>query len=71
MRTIDEYMRIPYEMKIIPENEEGGYVVSFPNLLGCLSAGDTIKEAVKNVENAKRAWFEAVVEDGTVFVELE
>lgn len=71
MRTIDEYMRIPYEMKIIPENEEGGYVVSFPNLPGCLSAGDTIKEAVKNVENAKRAWFEAVVEDGTVFVELE
>lgn len=71
MRTIDEYMRIPYEMKIIPENEEGGYVVSFPNLPGCLSAGDTIKEAVKNVENAKRAWFEAAVEDGTVFVELE
>lgn len=36
-----------------------------------LSAGDTIEEAVKNAENAKRAWFEAVVEDGTVFVELE
>ena len=71
MRTIDEYMKIPYEMKIIPENEEGGYVVSFPNLPGCLSAGDTIEEAVKNAENAKRAWFEAVVEDGTVFVELE
>lgn len=58
-------------MKIIPENEEGGYVVSFPNLHECLSAGDTIEEAVKNAENAKRAWFEAVVEDGTVFVELE
>lgn len=47
-------MKIPYEMKIIPENEEGGYVVSFPNSPGCLSAGDTIEEAVKNAENAKK-----------------
>ena len=34
MRTIDEYMRLPYRMEIIPDTAEGGYVVRFPELPG-------------------------------------
>ena len=64
MRTIDEYMKLPYKMEIIPDTEEGGYVVSFPDLPGCLTVGDTIEEGIKNAEDAKRAWLEAAIEDG-------
>lgn len=64
MRTIDEYMKLPYKMEIVPDTEEGGYVVSFPDLPGCLTVGDTIEEAIKNAEDAKRAWIEAAIEDG-------
>lgn len=64
MRTIDEYMKLPYKLEIIPDTEEGGYVASFPDLPGCLTVGDTIEEAIKNAEDAKRAWFEAAIEDG-------
>lgn len=64
MRTIDEYMKLPYKMEIIPDTEEGGYAVSFPDLPGCLTVGDTIEEAIKNAEDAKRAWLEAAIEDG-------
>ena len=64
MRTVDEYMKLPYKMEIIPDTEEGGYAVSFPDLPGCLTVGDTIEEAIKNAEDAKRSWFEAVIEDG-------
>ena len=39
MRTIDDYMKFPYKMEIVPDIEEGGYVVSFSDLLGCLSEG--------------------------------
>ena len=39
MRTIDEYMKLPYKMEIIPDTEEGGYAVSFPDLPGCLTVG--------------------------------
>ena len=46
MRTIDEYMKLPYKMEIIPDTEEGGYAVSFPDLPGCLTVGDTIEEAI-------------------------
>ena len=63
MKTIEEYMKLPYKMEIVPD-EEGGYVVSFPELPGCLSIGDKIEEAIKNVVDAKRAWFEAAIEDG-------
>ena len=64
MRTVDEYMKLPYKMEIIPDTEEGGYAVSFPDLPGCLTVGDTIEEAIKNAEDAKRSWFEATIEDG-------
>lgn len=63
MKTIEEYMKLPYKMEIVPD-EEGGYVVSFPELPGCLSTGDKIEEAIKNAVDAKRAWFEAAIEDG-------
>lgn len=69
MRTIEEYMKLPYKMEIVPDIEEGGYVVSFPDLPGCLTIGDTVEEAIKNAEDAKYAWFEATMEDGTVINE--
>ena len=62
MRTIEEYMKLPYKMEIVPDIEEGGYVVFFPDLPGCLTIGDTVEEAIKNAEDAKYAWFEAAME---------
>jgi len=64
MRTVDEYMKMSYKMEIIPDTEEGGYAVSFPDLPGCITVGDTIEEAINNAEDAKRAWIEAAVESG-------
>ncbi len=65
MRTIDEYMRLPYTMEIVPDTEEGGYAVRFPSLKGCLSAGETVEEVIRNAEDAKREWITAALEDGT------
>jgi predicted RNase H-like HicB family nuclease len=64
MRTVDEYMKLPYKMEIVPDTEEGGYAVSFPDLQGCLTVGDTIEEAIRNAEDAKRTLIEAAIEDG-------
>lgn len=64
MRTVDEYMKLPYKMEIIPDTDEGGYVVSFPDLPGCLTVGDSIEEAMVNAEDAKRAWINAAIEEG-------
>lgn len=64
MRTIDAYMALPYRIEIIPDVDEGGYVVSYPDLKGCLTTGETIEEALANGENAKREWLTAAIEDG-------
>lgn len=64
MKTLDEYLSLPYRMELTPDPDEGGYAVSFPDLPGCLSVGETIDEAVANAEDAKREWLAAAIEDG-------
>ena len=64
MKTINEYMNLPYRMEIIPDTKEGGYVVRFPELPGCLTCAETVEEAVKNAEECKKEWLTAAIEDG-------
>lgn len=69
MKMIDKYMSIPYRMEIIPDVEEGGYTVSFPDLPGCITCGETLAEAVKNADDARRTWIEAAIEEGIAIPE--
>ena len=64
MKTLDEYLKKPYRMNIKEDKDEGGYVVSFPELPGCITCGETIESAVKNAEDAKKEWLMAALEDG-------
>jgi len=63
MKKIEDYIDLPYKMEIVKDLDEGGYVVSFPDLPGCLTVGETIEEAIKNAEDAKRTWLEAAIEE--------
>ena len=41
------------EIKIVlEEQEEGGYTVYIPSLPGCISQGETKKEAIENIKEA-------------------
>lgn len=71
MRTVDEYMKLPYRLELIPDIDEGGYVAGFPELPGCLSQGETIEEATENAYEAKRVWLAAAIEDGIQINEPE
>ena len=64
MKTLDEYLKMPYRMEIIPDPDEGGYIASYPELPGCLSTGATIEEAAKNALDAKNQWLKAAYDDG-------
>jgi predicted RNase H-like HicB family nuclease len=49
----------------IVEEEEGKAVgVWFPDLPGCVSAGDTLDEAMQNVAEALELWAGAMIESG-------
>lgn len=71
MKTIDEYMALPYRMEIVEDPYEGGYVASYPELPGCLTCGETVESAAANAVDAKRAWLEAALEDGVNIREPE
>ncbi len=64
MKTVEEYMQLPYTIELTPDTDEGGFVASYPDLPGCLTIGDTAEEAVANAIDAKRAWIEAALEEG-------
>lgn len=64
MKTLTEYMAMPYRMEIIEDKEEGGFVVSYPELPGCITCGETTQAAIENAVDAKKAWLEAALEDG-------
>lgn len=64
MKTLNDYMKMSYRMKIVEDKEEGGYVVSYPDLPGCITSGETIEAAVANAVDAKKVWIEAALEEG-------
>ena len=47
----------------IPPDEGGGYLVTFPDLPGCVADGETIDEAVAEARDAFDAWAMAEQED--------
>lgn len=63
-RTLEYYMSLPYQMLVDKDPDEEGYVISFPDLKGCLTSGYTLAEAMENAQDAKQCWFSACIEDG-------
>lgn len=51
-------------MEMIEDQNEGGFVISFPDLPGCITCGETKEIALANALDAKKAWLEAALEDG-------
>ena len=54
MKTLNEYLALPYRMEIVEDRNEGGFVVSYPDLPGCITCGETVESAVANALDAKR-----------------
>jgi len=52
-----------YKVIIEPDTESGGYVVYCPTLRGCVSEGDTIEEALKNIEKAMKGYLMVLEEE--------
>ena len=52
------------KLKIILEpSEEGGFTVYVPSLPGCISEGNTEKEALANIKEAIELYLEPVEDD--------
>nr|MBA2492712.1 type II toxin-antitoxin system HicB family antitoxin [Gammaproteobacteria bacterium] len=53
-----------FEMRPLSEEEGGGWLITFPDLPGCISDGETPEEAIGNGKDAVVAWVAAMQESG-------
>jgi antitoxin HicB len=65
-KDLKYYMRMKYPIEItkIPADEGGGYSVCIPKLGRnvFLADGETLVEALKNLEEIKKEWFEYYID---------
>jgi predicted RNase H-like HicB family nuclease len=51
---------------VLEPTEQGGYTALVPSLPGCISEGDTIEEAMANVQEAIELYLEPVEDDSAL-----
>ena len=68
-KNLEYYMSLPYRVEVIEDKEEGGFALRCPDLRGCMTAAATIDEGFQQLEDAKREWFAACIEDGIAIPE--
>ncbi|MDR7856505.1 toxin-antitoxin system HicB family antitoxin [Tissierella sp.] len=62
MKNIDYYMNLNYKIEVVKEESEGGYVISIPELKGCITSSDDIEKGMELIEDAKWEWIKAAIE---------
>jgi len=63
-KDLNYYLNLKYKIEIIEDEEEGGFVLLHPELNGCITCADTIERGLLNLEDAKKEWLLACIEDG-------
>lgn len=64
MKTLQDYLSLPYPMELIEDPDEGGYIASYPDLKGCITCADTLEAVIANAKDAKREWLQTALEEG-------
>jgi antitoxin HicB len=54
----------PFELRPLSDEEGGGWLITYPDLPGCMSDGETPEEAMANGKDALAAWIKAAAETG-------
>ncbi len=63
-KNLEYYLKLNYPIEIseVPEDDGGGFFASIPILSGCMSDGETIEEAYRNIAEAKHEWLASMIE---------
>ena len=63
-KDLKYYLSLPYRLEILPDEAEGGYALSCPELPGCLTCAPTVEEGLSLLADAKESWITACLADG-------
>ncbi|MHA1228908.1 MAG: type II toxin-antitoxin system HicB family antitoxin [Candidatus Hodarchaeales archaeon] len=71
-KDLKYYLNLPYTIRIFKYTEYNGekyFGAEIPELPGCGAEGKTREEALKRLQEAKRAWIEVSLERGLEITE--
>lgn len=57
-KTLDEYLTLQYPLQVVAD-PDGGYVVLFPDLPGCMTQVETLAEVPAMVDDARELWIKS------------
>jgi predicted RNase H-like HicB family nuclease len=63
-KDLDYYMGLNYRIEFIEDKKEGGFTLHCPDLKGCITCAETLDQGFAMIEDAKKCWFTACLEDG-------
>lgn len=64
LKPLAYYLSLQYSFNVIADPDDGGYVVVFPDLPGCLTQVETLDELPAMVDDARTLWIESEYEQG-------
>lgn len=67
-RVIATIVARPYR-KVIRGDDVDGYLAEAPELPGCVTAGETVEEALRMLRDAMEGWLESALESGDAIPE--
>jgi len=62
MKELEYYMHMNYKIEIIKDEIEGGYILSIPDLKGCITCAEDLEKGIEILEDAKKQWLITALE---------
>ncbi len=62
-KPLDEYLALEYPFRVIAD-PDGGYVVVFPDLPGCMTQADSYEEIAEMAQDVRTLWIESAYDQG-------
>lgn len=62
-KPLEDYLSLQYPF-VVHADPDGGYVIVYPDLPGCLSQAETLDEIPAMAEEAREGWIETEYEEG-------
>lgn len=62
MKNVDYYLGLNYRIEVVKDEAEDGYVLSIPDLKGCVTCADALDQGMSLLADAKEQWIHAAID---------
>src|SRR4051812_37233735 len=63
-KPLEYYLGLEYPFNVIADRDDGGDVIVFPDLSGCMTQVEALQEVGPMAEEVRQLWIETEYEDG-------